>query len=132
MPSEALERDYQWSGAKMSAIKQIENQPIWFHNYIHDIESLWWVALWSVCYFTVASADLPPNAQKNFELLFPRHAANYLRYGLVVPYNAIINTFENYLAFNQELSEPLNDWRLAIVAFYQAHEKDYPPHSEDF
>jgi hypothetical protein len=34
----------------------VKNAPKWFHHPIHDVESIWWIALWTL-HFLQASPD---------------------------------------------------------------------------
>lgn len=124
MPSEALSMNYEWAGANLSLDEWSQiNDPVWFHNYIHDIESLWWVALWSLCFFTVESADLTPNAKQAFDLLFPLGATSR---SAMTNHSTFADRSRYFPHFNRRLATPMELWRRSIVNFYKEYEKEYP------
>lgn len=127
MPSEALQRRYRW--LPRDAVTRGDD--LWFHNPIHDVESLWWVAVWSVLFFTLESADPPPDAQRRFELLFPNQEQTE-RYGFIADSGSVLLYHaSSFPPFNFALARPIDRWMVSIIKSYQKYELEYPPNLDD-
>lgn len=116
---------YLWvpRGAKSSG-----KDDIWFRNPIHGMGSLWWVAVWSVFFFTLESADTaPPDAQRKFEMLFPERISSG-RYGFhsVETRSDFLYLVRSFPPFNYAIANPLDRWMVSIITSYKKYERGYP------
>src|SRR5882762_2407921 len=61
-----FERNVDLPLAEMIQWSKVPNEPVLFsHNHLHDLESLWWVAVWMVLYHHFSTTP-----QSDDELLF--------------------------------------------------------------
>lgn len=45
-------------------------QPMWTHNALHDVESIWWIALWAIFTFRPETVKPQRSDADNFFSLF--------------------------------------------------------------
>lgn len=124
MGSEALARAHCWAPEQNTDITAPSELPTWFHDSIHDVESVWWVALWSILYFTVESGHLPLNGRERFELMFTPSTIHTARTGFGD--NTLVNNIGHHPVANQALARSIAKWMWSIVTSYRDYEKEHP------
>ena len=108
-----------------------------YHNHLHDLESLWWVTVWIAFYNNFlegeSSHDQPsPSLQDTKEqlrlagTLFPRSLENKTRLLIFQGPTDFPETCDNLSSNKNDLCSDLNFLRLLLLEHYRAVEAGYP------
>ena len=111
------------------------------HNHLHDLESLWWVAVWVVFYNNFSeetpSHDRPPFTSKNAEdqidlakTLFPSVLKDSIRHIAFSQPDAFLDMCKDLPGNKRDICSGLDALREYLVTHYRAVEAGYP-HSVD-
>lgn len=109
-----------------SPIIKDAHRPAFFHNALHDLESILWIAIW----FLVKKRVKPGLSSVEFDPTNQRHLANELFYGagarlaLMSVHNDFSSWIEDLHSEVQSAARILNQIRRALLRCYLEAEKD--------
>ena len=103
-----------------------------FYNYIHDLESVWWIAVWALFNFEkkdIGANEIDSQAAKqrklNKDVLFPGTVDNQDRIEFLSMRKTYADTTECLPKYFENLSTTLDTIAEAIIELYQSKELNY-------
>ena len=104
-----------------------------YHNYIHDLESLWWILVWTVFVYekmldpTYETSAKWVEAQRNsYNILFPGNLCIYGRFPFLKDVNVFEVRIKNISPFLEGYVHIVRYFRDLLLIEYDLMEKDVP------